>query len=190
MKSLHLFIILILLILVVYYYNKSAVYEKVEHFDDSVINQLASIINDNKIILKDVDINGTLAVNNIKCLGGDNKIHMLNTLTIDKGDLDVPNTLTVNNINKIDKKGTINVLAPMKVNGMLESRDIKTRILHSTGENGNYINFNCGLYSPGETIIGCKSGKSKTSNFKLEMDGNQNNRQPVSIYGNGYVGIP
>ena len=61
MKSLHLFIILILLILVVYYYNKSAVYEKVEHFDDSVINQLASIINNNKIILKDVDINGTLA---------------------------------------------------------------------------------------------------------------------------------
>ena len=65
MKCLHLYVILILLILVIYYYNKSAVYEKVEHFDDNIINQLASIMNGDTVKLKNIELTGTLTAPNI-----------------------------------------------------------------------------------------------------------------------------
>jgi len=216
MKCLHLFVILILLILVIYYHNQNMVYQKFEHFDDNIINQIASIINKDKITLNNVDINGTLAVNNIKCLGGDQRVHVHNTLKVDGGNLDVPNTLSVNNINKLDKND-IKILAPISANGittpkittydiystngegswldlhanihgykefhsdgaiigkgtvqsngLLTARDIKTRFLQSTGESGNYINFNCGLYSPKETIIGADKNSNR---LMIEQDG-------------------
>ena len=65
MKIFYLFIILILLILVVYYHNKSIAYQTFEHFDDNMINQLASIINGNNLKIKNLEITETLTAPNI-----------------------------------------------------------------------------------------------------------------------------
>lgn len=175
MKTLYLIVILILLILVVYYHNKSIAYQKFEHFDDNLINQIASIINKDKITLNNVDINGTLAVNNIKCLGGDQRVHVHNTLKVDGGNLDVPNVLSVNNINKLDTN-EIKVLAPIRASKII------TRHLYSTKEDNNdFINFNCGLYSPNNNLLGTISSGNEASkrtkiyiNNDVDFNGNVN----------------
>ena len=68
MNSFQLVLIILLLILIVYYYNKSRTYEKLEHFDDNLINQIASVVNGDTIKLNNVEINGELKVNNIQAL--------------------------------------------------------------------------------------------------------------------------
>ena len=122
MKSLYLFIILILLILVVYYHNKSLVYEKVEHFDDNVISQIASIINGDTVKLNNVELTGTLTTNDLNVKGN-----------------------VISDLNIADDK-------------QLKSKKITTRTLYSTGENGNYIDFMCGLFSPEMTILNTEKG--------------------------------
>ena len=77
MKSLYLIIILILLIFIIYYYNKSQAYEKLEHFDDNLINQIASIINGDKLIINNLEVTGNLTApnittDNIYSTGGEN----------------------------------------------------------------------------------------------------------------------
>ena len=158
MKSLHLFIILILLILVIYYYNKSAVYEKVEHFNDNIINQLASIMNGDTVKLKNIELTGTLTAPNITTrilkstkANGDyidfdtNIFSPNNNLlgTISSGnEASGRKKIIVNN--NIDFNGDVNV----NNNKTLNSKNLKTYNITSTNGENSWVDVksNINLY--------------------------------------------
>lgn len=142
-------IILICLLIILYLYNKNQVYEKVEHFDDNIINQLASIVNGEKVILKNVDITGELKVNQMNPLKDTIK---MNNVDISKG-LILPYNTTGSHI-KIDD---------IEVNKNLTSPNITTRGISSTKKDGDYININSNLYSPNNNLLGTISSGNEAS---------------------------
>ena len=153
-------IIIICLLIILYLYNKNLVYEKVEHFDDNVINQIASIANGEKVVLKNVDITGTLNAPNINITG------TLNAPNI--------NTYQVNSTHQdkwIDFKGKPVFYEDAKFSDdkhTLLAPKITTRELSSTKKDGDYINFNTSIYSPKDNLLGTiSSGHEGSKRTKI-----------------------
>ena len=132
---------------ILYLYNKNQTYDKLEHFDDSVINQLASIINDGKITFNNVDITGELKVNKMNPLkdtikmnnvdiAGELKVNRINPLkdTIKMNNVDISKQLILpkNTIGPINNITIENLTAP----------NITTNSLSLNKKDGNYININ------------------------------------------------
>lgn len=137
-------VIIICLLIILYLYNKNQTYDKLEHFDDNIINQIASIINGDKVILKNVDITGTLNAPNI-------------------------NTYQVNSTDKnkwIDFKGKPVFYEDVKFHDDAHTflaPNITTRKLSSTKKNGDYIDFNTNILSPNNNLLGTISSGNEAS---------------------------
>lgn len=91
-------IIIICLLIILYLYNKNLVYEKVEHFDDNILNQIASIVNGDTVKLNNVEITGELKVNQMNPIKDTIK---MNYVDISKG-LILPKNTTGTHI-KVDE---------------------------------------------------------------------------------------
>ncbi len=142
-------IIIICLLIILYLYNKNLVYEKVEHFDDNVINQITSIANGEKVVLKNVDITGTLNAPNINT-------YQVNSTHKDKWIDFKGKPVFYEDVKFIDDKHTL--LAP----------NITTRALSSTKKEGDYINFNTSIYSPNNNLLGTiSSGHEGSKRTKI-----------------------
>ena len=151
-------IIIICLMVILYLYNKNQTFEKLEHFDDSVINQIASITNGEKVVLKNVDITGELKVNQMNPLKDTIK---MNNVDISK-QLILPKNTTGTHI-QIDNIEANNLTSP----------NITTRVLSSTKKDGDYINFNTNIYSPYDNLLGTiSSGNEKSKRTTIYFNNN------------------